>query len=73
MDIACIFLYQGGVFYTQIVYVNLDKKGYEEYKLAESWILVELITYYAQIVLAILFLCYSSLIKPVKPTKLMRR
>jgi hypothetical protein len=47
MDISCIFLYQGGVFYTQIVYVNLDKQGLRELKLAESWILVELITYYS--------------------------
>jgi len=41
--------------------------------LAQSWIVVELITYYAQIALAILFLLYSSLVKPVKPSKVMRR
>ena len=73
LDIACIVLYQGGVFYAQIVYVNLDKRGLEELRLAQSWIIVELITYYAQIALAILFLLYSSLVKPVKPSKLMRR
>jgi hypothetical protein len=75
-----VVLYQGAIFYAQIVYVNLDKSNRvmmnqtqddieESNNLAENWILVELITYYAQIVQAVIFLLYSSLYKPVKPTR----
>jgi NADH:ubiquinone oxidoreductase subunit 6 (subunit J) len=58
LDIFQVVLYQGAIFYAQIVYINLDKskRGNETKEelelsnLAENWILVELITYYAQIV-----------------------
>jgi NADH:ubiquinone oxidoreductase subunit 6 (subunit J) len=81
LDIFQVVLYQGAIFYAQIVYVNLDKSNrvnqtqddLEESNLAENWILVELITYYAQIVQAVIFLLYSSLYKPVKPTRQMRK
>ena len=77
LDIFQVVLYQGAIFYAQIVYINLDKskrgnetkEELEQSNLAENWILVELITYYAQIVQAVLFLAYSTLVKPVKPTR----
>lgn len=77
LDILQVVLYQGAIFYAQIVYVNLDKSDrvnqtqddIEESNLAENWILVELITYYAQIVQAVIFLLYSTLYQPVKPTR----
>jgi len=77
LDILQVVLYQGAIFYAQIVYVNLDKSNrvnqtqddIEESNLAENWILVELITYYAQIVQAVIFLLYSTLYQPVKPTR----
>ena len=55
LDIMQVVLYQAAIFYAQIVYVNLDKSNRlvildeeeEENRLAENWILVELITYYA--------------------------
>ncbi len=75
IDILTVVLYQGAIFYIQIVYLNMDKEDRMDnaINLAENWLLVELITYYAQIIQAMLFMLYSSVIRPVKPSKAMRK
>ena len=74
LDIICIVLYQSAIFYTQIVYVNIDTGSKNpETVLALPWVVIELVTYYSQLALAMVFLLYSSLVRPVKPSKAMRR
>lgn len=76
IDIVNIVFYQGSIFYISIVYVLFDQNSVEDQNLSMSlatgWLLVELITYYSQIVMAILFLAYSTLVSPIKPSKAMR-
>ena len=58
------------------MYVGLDKSVPETDDadiLVQNWLLVELITYYAQIILGMLFMAYSSLVRPLKPTRAMRK
>ena len=47
LDIICIILYQGAIFYVQIVYINIKKQEADFTTL--SWIEIELLTYYCQI------------------------
>ncbi|CDW87155.1 UNKNOWN [Stylonychia lemnae] len=71
IDIVTIIMYQGAIFYIQIVYINLEKDDADFF--TTSWIEIELITYYSQIIQAIIFLLLSSCIQPIKPSSSMRK
>jgi hypothetical protein len=47
IDILTVVLYQGAIFYIQIVYLNMDNEDRmdDAINLAKNWLLVELITY----------------------------
>lgn len=45
LDIFCIVLYQGAIFYIQIVFVNINRAEVDQNVM--NWIEIELITYYS--------------------------
>ena len=58
LDFANVVLYQGAIFYIQIIYINIDKKKTDFTTVA--WIQIELITYYCQIFQAVIYLLYKN-------------